>query len=245
MYIRSFLRTILCLCLLAMGTSWSMAQEQAQGEELSEANSPSLSALSIEPGRLERGLSLSDSLQIDRSKRLAEQSVKEWKPKGGKALLWALIPGGGQIYNRKYWKLPIVWGALATCGYFIAFNGRMYNEYHAAYRDLMSDDPATNTAWLAFAPQGAQAADYAQYSSLKGTLQRGNDYYRRYRDLSIVLAIGVYGLSILDAYVDAELFTFDISPDLSMRVTPTVIPNAPSSTVSSKFQVGMGCQLTF
>lgn len=183
-----------------------------------------------------------DSLQIQRSKALGASLGNAWQPKSSKALLWALIPGGGQIYNRKYWKLPIVWGALATCGYFIAFNDRMYREYHAGYRDIMSADPSTNTAWLAFAPSGALATDYAKYASLKETLKRGNDYYRRYRDLSIVLAIGIYGLSILDAYVDAELFTFDISPDLSMRVAPTVVPKDP---LMGGYQVGMGCQITF
>lgn len=182
-----------------------------------------------------------DSVQIERSKWLTDSLA--WRPKSGKALLWALIPGGGQIYNRKYWKLPIVWGALATCGYFINFNARLYNEYHTAYRDIMSADPVNNTAWLAFAPRGAKAEDYAQYTSLRSTLQRGNDYYRRYRDLSIVLAIGIYGLSMLDAYVDAELFTFDISPDLSMRLSPTLMPANPM--LGNTYQVGMGCQLTF
>lgn len=185
-----------------------------------------------------------DSLQIAKSTKLAESlSKKPWEPNSSKALLWALLPGGGQIYNRKYWKLPIVWGSLMTCAYFIGFNGRQYQEYHAAYRDIMSENPAENTAWLAFAPRGAKAEDFAQYSNLKNTLQRGDEYYRRYRDLSIVLAIGIYGLSILDAYVDAELFSFDISPDLSMRLSPTLMPQMPHS--KQGYQVGMACQLTF
>lgn len=165
-----------------------------------------------------------------------------WQPKGSKALLWSIIPGGGQVYNRKYWKLPIVWGALATCAYFIGFNARMYDEYHTAYRDIMSSDPTNNTAWLAFAPLGAVPADHAKYAYLKSTLQRGNDYYRRYRDLSIVLAVGIYGLSMLDAYVDAELFTFDISPDLSVRIAPSVTPPMPYNT---SYQMGMACNITF
>lgn len=183
-----------------------------------------------------------DRLQISRSLKDI-QSTYDWKPKGGKALLWALIPGGGQVYNRKYWKLPIVIGALSTCAYFISFNGRMYQEYHTAYRDLMSADPSTNTAWLAFAPLGTKAEDFAQFESLKGTLKRGNDYYRRYRDLSIVLAIGVYGLSILDAYVDAELFTFDISPDLSLHIAPELI--APLPNMPRQYGIGLGCHLSF
>lgn len=233
-----------CLCLLVFLTASMLTQAQ---ETLSFPMPSLTEGAVVEREETTEELSFvlpkSDSLQIAKSKKLAGKLSDSWQPKSGKALLWAILPGGGQIYNRKYWKLPIVWGGLMTCAYFISFNNRMYQEYHAAYRDLMSADPSQNTAWLAFAPQGALATDYAQYESLKGTLKRGNDYYRRYRDLSIVLAIGIYGLSMLDAYVDAELFTFDISPDLSMRVAPTLVPN--SSAVGSKYKVGLGCQLTF
>ena len=153
-----------------------------------------------------------------------------WQPNSTKAILWAFLPGGGQIYNRKYWKLPIVWGAFMACYYSITWNNRQYQEYH-------------NTSWLVFAPTGAQASDYQQYqSSLRSTLKRGNDFYRRYRDLSIVATVLVYGLSILDAYVDAELYTFDISPDLSLRVVPEV--GLPKLGLPS-YQMGVNCSLTF
>ena len=166
-----------------------------------------------------------------------------WQPNSTKAILWAFLPGGGQIYNRKYWKLPIVWGAFMACYYSITWNNRQYQEYHAAYRDLSGPDPENNTSWLVFAPTGAQASDYQQYqSSLRSTLKRGNDFYRRYRDLSIVATVLVYGLSILDAYVDAELYTFDISPDLSLRVVPEV--GLPKLGLPS-YQMGVNCSLTF
>lgn len=177
-----------------------------------------------------------------------EQALKihdqvNWQPNSSKALLWALLPGGGQIYNRKYWKLPIVWGAFMACYYSVTWNHRQYQDYHAAYRDLSSEDPSKNTSWLAFAPAGAKAEDYKTYqSTLKSTLKRGNDFYRRYRDLSILASILVYGLSILDAYVDAELYTFDISPDLSLRVAPEV--GLPKLGIPS-YQLGVNCSLTF
>ena len=177
-----------------------------------------------------------------------EQALKihdqvNWQPNSSKALLWALLPGGGQIYNRKYWKLPIVWGAFVTCYYSVTWNHRQYKDYHAAYRDLSSEDPSKNTSWLAFAPAGAKAEDYKTYqSTLKSTLKRGNDFYRRYRDLSILASVLVYGLSILDAYVDAELYTFDISPDLSLRVAPEV--GLPKLGIPS-YQLGVNCSLTF
>ena len=91
-------------------------------------------------------------------------------------------------------------------------------------------------------PRRGKAEDYAQYSSLRSTLKRGNDYYRRYRDLSIVATVLVYGLSLLDAYVDAELYTFDISPDLSLRLSPEIaVPALPRPAL----QLGVNCSLTF
>ena len=130
-----------------------------------------------------------------------------------------------------------------TCYYSVTWNHRQYQDYHAAYRDLSSEDPSKNTSWLAFAPAGAKAEDYKTYqSTLKSTLKRGNDFYRRYRDLSILASVLVYGLSILDAYVDAELYTFDISPDLSLRVAPEV--GLPKLGIPS-YQLGVNCSLTF
>ena len=202
---------------------------------------------SLEQSRL-IGAQDTTELHTPASPDFREQALKihdqvNWQPNSSKALLWALLPGGGQIYNRKYWKLPIVWGAFMTCYYSVTWNHRQYQDYHAAYRDLSSEDPSKNTSWLAFAPAGAKAEDYKTYqSSLKSTLKRGNDFYRRYRDLSILASILVYGLSILDAYVDAELYTFDISPDLSLRVAPEV--GLPKLGIPS-YQLGVNCSLTF
>nr|WP_311466424.1 DUF5683 domain-containing protein [uncultured Porphyromonas sp.] len=202
---------------------------------------------SLEQSRL-IGAQDTTELHTPASPDFREQALKihdqvNWQPNSSKALLWALLPGGGQIYNRKYWKLPIVWGAFMTCYYSVTWNHRQYQDYHAAYRDLSSEDPLKNTSWLAFAPAGAKAEDYKTYqSTLKSTLKRGNDFYRRYRDLSILASILVYGLSILDAYVDAELYTFDISPDLSLRVAPEV--GLPKLGIPS-YQLGVNCSLTF
>ena len=212
------------------------------------AQEVSSSALSDCPPML---LLQSDSITTSAQESLPDftkqaQQIRQevlWQPNSTKAILWGLLPGGGQIYNRKYWKLPIVWGSFVACYYAITWNNRQYQEYHAAYRDLSSADPEHNTAWLVFAPNGAKASDYQQYqSSLRPTLKRGNDFYRRNRDLSVVTSILVYGLSILDAYVDAELFTFDISPDLSLRIAPEV--GFPQHGIPS-LPVGVNCSLTF
>lgn len=170
-------------------------------------------------------------------------TVSSWHPNSTIAMLCSIIPGGGQIYNRKYWKVPIVYGAFTACIYAVTWNSRTYNEYRNAYRDYMSSDPVKNNSWLDFAPYGAKAEDYKNYSQLKESLKRGNDAFRRYRDLSIIVTVGVYLLSFLDAYVDAQLYEFDISPDLSMRLTPDVqINNNLSQGVPS---MGVNCSFTF
>lgn len=243
----SLLLPLSLLCLLPSGRA--QAQHITAGSDIQPAILLRNSTLDDKLARgrsdlswLSRKDSLIDSvaptLQIDTARLLP----KVWTPNSTKALLWALLPGGGQIYNRKYWKLPIVWGGLMACVYAITWNNRQYQDYHAAYRDLSSADPQNNTAWLDFAPAGARAEDYQQYLSLRSTLQRGNNYYRRYRDLSIVASVLVYGLSLLDAYVDAELYTFDISPDLSLRVTPSIgLPRMGAPN----YQLGVNCNLTF
>ena len=232
MHIR-LLIALFSLLILPHATAWSQESFVSAVHDM-----PSLLSMSdsVAP-------STQEPLPSFEKQALKIQQQALWQPNSTKAILWALLPGGGQIYNRKYWKLPIVWGAFMACYYSITWNNRQYQEYHAAYRDLSGPDPEHNTSWLVFAPTGAQASDYQQYqSSLRSTLKRGNDFYRRYRDLSIVATVLVYGLSILDAYVDAELYTFDISPDLSLRVVPEV--GLPKLGLPS-YQMGVNCSLTF
>ena len=238
--------------LLALSALLLFSSSRAFAQEPETSYSPSLTGMpmSMPYAKLvNHSASTSDSIQpftpevdlTERAQKVAQQAL--WQPNSTKALLWGLLPGGGQIYNRKYWKLPIVWGAFTACYYAISWNNRQYQDYHAAYRDLSSEDPSTNTSWLAFAPLGAKASDYQQYlSSLRPTLKRGNDFYRRYRDLSILATVLVYGLTLLDAYVDAELYTFDISPDLALRVTPEV---GLSRASYPSYQLGVNCSLTF
>ena len=224
---------LLSLLILPHATAWS---QESPVPTTYDMPSPLSASDSVAP-------STQEPLPSFEKQALKIQQQALWQPNSTKAILWAFLPGGGQIYNRKYWKLPIVWGAFMACYYSITWNNRQYQEYHAAYRDLSGPDPEHNTSWLVFAPTGTQASDYQQYqSSLRSTLKRGNDFYRRYRDLSIVATVLVYGLSILDAYVDAELYTFDISPDLSLRVVPEV--GLPKLGLPS-YQMGVNCSLTF
>ena len=150
-----------------------------------------------------------------------------WRPNPQRALWLALvIPGGGQIYNRKYWKLPIVYGGFVGCIYAMMWNNMMYRDYSQAYIDIMDNDPNTKS-YVNFLPVGYNVD--ANRTRLQDLFRKKKDYYRRYRDLSIFATIGVYLLSILDAYIDAELSSFDISRDLSMKVRPSVIHNDHST----------------
>lgn len=142
--------------------------------------------------------------------------------------LGAIIPGAGQIYNGSYWKLPIVYGGLMGCGYAISLNQSRYNSYKTAYRDLYNDSQAgtvTNDpskSYNAILPEGYDIDRLGGVSKYTSTLQNWQSNYRRYRDWSIVATIVVYALSLIDAYVDAQLFDFDISPDLTLNVEPQI-----------------------
>ena len=170
------------------------------------------------------------------------------KPRGKSskaALLWSIIPGGGQIYNEAYWKIPIVIGIYTACTYAITWNNAALTEYQNAYRDLMSEKPLENTSWQDFLPVGANPESYITNSSFQDQLRRGRDFYRRYRDMSIIVTVGMYLLVALDAYVDAELSTFDVSPNLSLQASPAVIPPQKSLGMPPAQSTGLGMSLAF
>lgn len=166
---------------------------------------------------------------------------QQWVPNPTRATWLAIIfPGGGQIYNRKYWKLPIFYGGFAGCAYALSWNNNMYKDYSRAYRDLMSDDPSKNSYEDLLPPNHGYSK-----SQLESVLKNRKDRFRRYRDLSIFAFIGVYILSVIDAYVDAELSNFDITPDLSMRIEPAIMNNEQNFQRTSNKSVGVQCSFTF
>ena len=161
------------------------------------------------------------SLQKD-SIKLAKQLRREQRalaranfiPDPNKSLWLALVfPGAGQIYNRKYWKLPIIYGGAVGVTYAVSYYGGYYSEYMRGYRDYMDADPNTNYH-LELIPKGYPESNAGTY------VKNRVNSYRRYRDIFIVVGVAVYALSVIDAYVDAQLADFDISTDLSMKVRP-------------------------
>ena len=187
-----------------------------------------------------------DTLSTDSLAR--ELNRKQWVPNPTTATWLALvIPGGGQIYNRKYWKLPIIYGGFAGCAYALTWNGKMYNDYQAAYVDAVNENWDASSITDLLPPGYLERVGKTQVTE---TLRRRKDTYRRWRDLSIFATIGVYLISVIDAYVDAELSNFDITPDLSMKVEPTVISNRLNNTFKTTnslndTSVGLQCSFRF
>ena len=207
-------------------------------------------------------IALADSIAAENKKRLLEMTSsttpqvsptptdsingalnkKVFIPNPTKATWLALvIPGGGQIYNRKYWKLPIIYGGFAGCAYALTWNNKMYKDYMQAYKDAALGNWEANSIHDLLPPG---YLDRTPKTQITETLRKRKDTYRRYRDLSIFAFIGVYLISVIDAYVDAELSNFDITPDLSMRVEPAVI-NSQYSIGSSNKSVGVQCSFRF
>ena len=219
--------------LLWLGTTQAMAQKDS---------------LAVE------SLSLEDSITIDSaslSKALAPKALRKkrnwatWRPDTKRAMWLALVlPGAGQIYNRKYWKLPIIYGGFVGCAYAMSWNNQMYHDYSQAYLDIMDDDPNTQS-YNQFLHLGAQI-DASNIERYKEIFRKRKDRYRRWRDMSMFVMIGVYAFSVIDAYVDASLSEFDISDDLSLRVEPTVINNNQRTRNPLRSStLGLQCSLTF
>lgn len=194
------------------------------------------------------------------SKKEAEQAVPsraekhrsgrdwaKWHPDAKRALWLALVlPGAGQVYNRKYWKLPIIYGGFVGCIYAMTWNGQMYHDYSQAYMDISDDDPNTQS-YNQFLHLGAKIDD-SNLSRYQELFRKRKNRYRRWRDMSVFATIAVYALSVIDAYVDASLSEFDISDDLSLRVSPTLLNNneiGTSRIPNKSTALGISCSLNF
>ena len=151
----------------------------------------------------------------------------------------ALFPGLGQIYNRRYWKLPIIIGGFMGLGYGANWNNGQFQDYSTAYQDLLDNDPSSNS-YMNFFPPSTKEEDLDK-SWLTSVMKSRKDFYRRNRDLCIICMVGVYLLCMVDAYVDAALSHFDITPDLSMDVAPTILVE-PGTT---KPKLGLNWAFTF
>jgi len=170
-----------------------------------------------------------DSVQV--KKPVVEHSAR-------KATIYsAVLPGLGQIYNRKYWKVPLVYGGFAAFGYFINFNNRQYQTFKQAYSDIVDNDPYTNSYLkLKVNPYLLRPDKIANYTE---ALLKSKDYWRRCRDYVIIWTGVFYAVNIIDASVDAHFFNFDVGDDLTFNWAP-----GPMQCMGNKF-VGVQCRITF
>ncbi len=193
---------------------------------------------------------LADTATIVTQDTLAIKKKKDWtiwRPEAKRALWLSLVlPGAGQIYNRKYWKLPIIYGGFVGCAYALRWNNMMYKDYSQAYMDLMDDDPNTQS-YNKFLYLGNQI-DSSNKEYYQKLFKNRKDRYRKWRDMSVFAMVGVYLISVVDAYVDASLSEFDISRDLSMKVSPAIIKEkrewASYNPINSS-AIGLQCSITF
>ena len=201
-------------------------------------------SLSLPVEEIERSVMVVEDASEIVKKEREKRDWSTWRPNPQRALWLALVfPGGGQIYNRKYWKLPIVYGGFMGCVYALSWNNMMYRDYQQAYLDIMDDDPNT-ASYNKFLHLGRQI-DSSNIDRYKKIFKSRKDKYRRWRDLSFFVMVGVYAISVIDAYVDAELSEFDISKDLSMKVRPTIMGNGMTGNPLYATSLGVNCSVNF
>ncbi len=163
-------------------------------------------------------------------------------------MLAVAFPGLGQIYNRKYWKIPIVYAGFGALAYSIRFNGKYYNQMMKAYQDFTDNIPETQSYIALINGITPQLYDPVLFPKsylpsneawVENRLLQAIDYYKRYRDLSYIGIAAWYLITVLDANVDASLFNYDISDRLDLAIRPSTIP------VPGVFQAGLNISFVF
>lgn len=249
------IKRLIVIVFVLCGCSWGMSAQDILVREVKDKAQVPDSVKVEEAIRVEEKADSTVKAVLAKADSLPRPDVKlkTFKPDPNKVLLYSLVPGLGQIYNRKYWKLPIVYGGFMGFMYAITWNNRNYKDYSEAYSDIIYDyglvlqaekDGKTYDgpwgSWINYINPGSEATE-VKSTTLQDNLKRRKDFYRRYRDLSIILAVGFYALTIIDAYVDAQLFDFDISPDLSLHWSPDITPRTRYNQAS----YGLNCSLKF
>ena len=147
-------------------------------------------------------------------------SIMERQHSPSRATIFStLLPGLGQIYNRKYWKVPVIYAGFGVFAYFIVQNTNNYLEYHSAYIEKVNNAKHGNYQWLV-----------DKYT--KDNLLSASEYYRRNLEVSIILSAVWYIMNILDATVDAHLYSYNISKDLTMKAGPAILACDPMNRIS-------------
>ena len=239
----------ICISVLLVGFSLTAKAQKVTAADKSTAMADTAVMTPAVVAPVDTTLSGNDSLKLSTMLKVSTSKPKRdwttWRPDVKRAMWLAIVlPGAGQIYNRKYWKLPIIYGGFVGCAYAITWNNQMYHDYSQAYLDIMDDDPTTDS-YNQFLHLGA-TIDASNMDRYKEIFRKRKDRYRRWRDMGVFVMIGVYAFSIIDAYVDASLSEFDISDDLTLRVEPAFMNSDPLSRNPFRSgYLGLQCSLTF
>ena len=185
---------------------------------------------------------------------IAQDTIPVSKPPGQKVqkeplkatMMAVAFPGLGQIYNRKYWKIPLVYAGFGALIYTARFNSSNYIMYMKAYQDFTDDIKETDSyrKLILAEPSTYDPVLYpvtavpSNTSYYKDGMLRMVDYYKRYRDLSYIGIAGWYLISIIDANVDASLFNYDVSDNLDLAVYPVQVP-LPGGFTGAGLNVGL------
>ena len=168
-------------------------------------------------------ISAADTMRIDTSTSLVKKVPPSYhSPK--KAALLSLIPGGGQVYNKKYWKVPVIYICYGGLAYGFNFNQQQYVTYRSALRNKLNGVPDS----------------YSIYT--ESSLESAYQFYKNRRDLCVIGGVALYLLNIVDAAVDAHLYTFNVSDDLSLNIHPALISTA---SVNHPYTTGLGLSIHF
>lgn len=233
------------LTFLTVLVGWQALSLHAQNTDPDQLPLPNDSVLDVEilaKTPIEAEITADDphTVVVDDDYEYGLNGKKIFNPDPTRAVwLSALCPGLGQIYNRRYWKLPIIVAGFMGLGYGTSWNNTQFKDYSNGYMDLMSGDPDRKSYMNFFPPNTDESSLNKEW--LQSVLKNRKNYYRRNRDLCIICMVAVYLVAIVDAYVDAQLAHFDISPDLSMDISPGVY----TEPFSRKYSLGLNWALTF
>ena len=179
--------------------------------------------------KFRRGAALDSALVVPKISEKKDSLVSQEKagrtnffsknyPNPRKAGLFSIVvPGAGQLYNRKYWKIPLAWAACGTPIYFMVQNTKQRNVWRRNYKAAVDGDPTTKVE-----------PDFEAYST--ATMKQARDYYQKNLEISYLATAGAYLVVATDAFVDAHLKTFDVSDDLSLKIAPCALPSPGPGT---------------
>ncbi len=211
---------LLIILLLIAGTASSSAQDTIPPSSKDSLKTDSVIASSV-----------ATTIDSAGKKLLQDTASHKWSPARKAAILSAILPGAGQAYNRKYWKMPIVYAALAIPVYTFTDNLKWFQRTRYAYNVLARKDTAN------FQNVYPQLQPFVEAGDLSG-LQNYRSEFRKNVDYSVLAFLLLWGLNVVDAAVDGHLKNFNVTDDLSLQFKPGFSPMANTAGISLVINIG-------